>query len=135
MCKKNKSLTDFADFIKQIEFDEYGNPTNLQYNTQYGAAVWVNIAYLDYVTYLNYVTDKIRITPKPKMRPMTAEEIYLEMPCRVLVNKVKYIIVDMGLSYVNVYDVAQAKVKTLDIEYFNTYATRPDGSRFEVEDV
>jgi len=133
MCKKNKSLADFADFVKQIEFDEYGNPTNLQYNIQYGAAVWVNIVYFDYVTYLNYVNDKIRI--KPKMRWMTVKEIAKEIPCIVLRYGDPLTFVDVSDTYVTFYDVEREVVLKYQLRKLREEFTRLDGTKFEVEDV
>jgi hypothetical protein len=130
--KTNKTLASYAEFCLEIELEEYRNPTNLQYYSV-SENRWVDAATLNNVTYNNYVDDRIRIKPKPKMRAMTAHEIFNEIPCEIMLNGERYIIGDVGISYVNVYGIAMAKVYTWDIDYFTTYATRLDGSKFEVE--
>jgi len=130
---KNKTLADFADFIKQIEFDDYGAMSNIEY---YDNTCWHKMQDMSIITYVNFTTDKIRIKPKPKMRPMTAHEIYLyDIPCRVTLNREKYILVQVDNGYVYLYDGWGNKVVTMDLSQFVNNATRPDGSKFEVEDV
>ena len=131
---ENKTLLDFADFVKQIEFDEYGNPTNLQYNTQYGCPVWVNIEYFEYVTYLNYVNDKIRIKKQPKMRAMDFRDAD-----KLIGQVATYCNNDITLYYVVIdacfNDKISAGGTTYTYDEFYEHYTRPDGSKFEVEDV
>jgi hypothetical protein len=58
-----KTLADFADFVKQIELDDNGAMTNVEY---YDNTCWHKMQDMSIITYVNFVTDKIRIKLKPQ---------------------------------------------------------------------
>ncbi len=138
--KVKKTLADFADFIKQIEVDDNGSMTNIEF---YYNGRWEKVFSMHKIDYMNFINYRLRITPKPKMRAMTLEEINMDRndeiyyihkdtypSCRAPYFKKGISLRDNTVIYINKGGIADGIPHGKFVESF----TRPDGSRFEVED-
>jgi len=127
-----KTLADFAEFVKQIELDDDGLPTNLE--ARKVNLVWERVYSTVYICYDMFYNENVRITPKPKMRAMDFRDAD-----KLIGQVATYCNNGITLYYVIINGCFNDKISADSTTYayddFHELYTRPDGSKFEVEDV
>ena len=131
--ENNKRILDFAEFVKQIKLDDNGAMTNLEYY-DYKDTCWHKMSDMSIITYVNFAYNKLRIKPKPKMRAMDFRDAD-----KLIGQVATYCNNDITLYYVVIDACYDDKIgaagTTLTYDEFHEFHSRPDGSKFEVEDV
>ena len=70
-------LNEFAEFVKDIEFDSIGRMVNVEFygNAYDGSVGWMPVKEWEFVTLIGYLNNKLRIKSKPKIRPMDFRDV------------------------------------------------------------